>query len=1166
LHSQYSLLDGAVRLSDLIEQVKANNMPAVAVTDHGNMFGAVDFYTQAISSGVKPILGSEVYMAPGDRRDKTKRANYHLILLARNEEGYKNLKYLVSMGFIEGFYYKPRIDREILKKNAAGIIGASACLGGEIATAFRTGGYEQAKKVAADLAGLFEPGHFFLEVQINGYQGQTELNKALRKIGQELDLPLLATNDVHYLKSDDAKAHNVLMCIQKGITLEEDEKTSTQHYSDQLYLRTGDEMRTIMADFPDAVENTLKIADMCVEVTPTGPISLPDYKVPDGLSLDDHLKKSAHEGLNRRFAEFEKGTKKVDKGAYRKRLDQELDVICDMDFPGYFLIVHDFIGYAKEAGIPVGPGRGSGAGSLVAYALRITNLDPIPLHLLFERFLNPERVSMPDFDIDFCKDRREEVISYVVEKYGQDNVGQIATFHQLKSRSAVRDVGRVMGMAYSDVDRIAKLIPEGPGVNLKNALQTEPRLKEARRNDFKVDELLGYAERLENLNRHAGMHAAGVVIGNRPLWEYVPVFKGSDKDQVTSLVSQFDMKHVEKAGLIKFDFLGLKTLTVIDKAIKLINARPNQAEPLDINQLSLDDPDVYQLISTGNTWGVFQLESQGFQELLKRLLPDCFEDIVAAVALYRPGPLEGGMVDQFVECKHGRQEITYPHEKLEPILKETYGVIVYQEQVMQAVQILAGYTLGAADIMRRVMGKKKIEAMAKQRREFVSGAIENGLDAAKANAIFDLIDKFAGYGFNKSHSAAYALITYQTAWLKTHYPVEFEAALLTCDREDTEKVARYIRVGKEAGVDVMPPDINNSKSAFSVLYENGDRSKAKILFGLGAIKGVGTAALTAIFEAREEGQFKDIFDVASRVDLGKVNKAVIESLIKAGAFDSLTEGQNINRGQVFGVLDIALERGRFAQRDRETGQTNLFGALSSGKPETESSSEPMDANYAEAMPWDEKTLLASEKEVIGFYMSGHPMERVMAEAARLTDCTTATLEKHRQGDKVTIAGMVMNYREKTTKTGKRLAIFSLEDLNGRIDVVIYSKALQQMEGVLPSNDPMFITGSVRIDQRSEQESKSLILDEAMPLQEVRTRRTRKVHVTLDATHFSSEAVSDLKILLEKHPGRCDAFVNILIPHHSVTTLALPEQYRIAPSDELLVAFDQLSGTRKVEFR
>jgi DNA polymerase-3 subunit alpha len=956
------------------------------------------------------------------------------------------------------------------------------------------------------------------------------------------------------------------MCIQKGITLEEDKKANTQHYTDQLYLRTADEMHAIMADFPDAVENTLKVAEMCEEVTPTGPLSLPDYKVPAGVSLEDHLKKLAHDGLNRRFGEFESNDKTVDKGAYRKRLDKELEVICDMNFPGYFLIVHDFIRYAKDAGIPVGPGRGSGAGSLVAYALRITNLDPIPLHLLFERFLNPERVSMPDFDIDFCKDRREEVIAYVVDKYGQENVGQIATFHQLKSRSAVRDVGRVMGMAYSDVDRIAKLIPAGPDVSLKSALTTEPRLKEACRNDFKVEELLGYAERLENLNRHAGMHAAGVVIGNRPLWEYVPVFKGGDKDQVTSLVSQFDMKYVEEAGLIKFDFLGLKTLTVIDAAVKLINARPDQGEPLDLHQLSLDDPNVYKLISSGNTWGVFQLESQGFQELLKRLLPDCFEDIVAAVALYRPGPLEGGMVDQFVECKHGRQEITYPHEKLESVLEETYGVIVYQEQVMQAVQILAGYTLGSADIMRRVMGKKKIEAMAKQRREFVSGSVDNGLDAAKANEIFDLIDKFAGYGFNKSHSAAYALITYQTAWLKTNFPVEFEAALLTCDREDTEKVAHYIRVGKEAGVVVMPPDINRSKSAFSVLYENGEQSQATILFGLGAIKGVGAAALNAIFEVREEGPFKNVFDFTNRVDLGKVNKGVIESLIKAGAFDGLTGEQDINRGQIFGVLDIALERGRFAQRDRETGQTNLFGALSNGTSETDAGDEPTDTNYADAIPWDEKTLLSSEREVIGFYMSGHPMERVTAEAARLTDCTTATVEKHRQGDKVTIAGMVMNYREKTTKTGKRLAIFSLEDMAGRIDVVVYSKALQHMEGVLPSNDPMFITGSVRIDQRSEQETKSLILDEAMPLQEVRARRTRKVHVTIDAANFSSETVTVLKTLLEKHPGRCDAFVNVWIPRHSVTTIALPEQYRVAPSDDLLVAFDQLPGARKVEFR
>jgi DNA polymerase-3 subunit alpha len=1164
LHSQYSLLDGAVRLADLIKQVKALGMPAVAVTDHGNMFGAVDFYIQAIASGIKPILGCETYVALKDRRDRTERANHHLILIARNYEGYKNLMYLVSMGFVEGFYYRPRIDKEILKKHSTGLIGATACLGGEVATVFRSGGYERAKEAAKSLRDLFEPDHFFLEVQNNGYAEQKALNDALRTMGRELDIQLLATNDVHYLKSDDAAAHRVLMCIQKGVTLNDGD--ADQRYTNELFLRSSEEMQEALRDFPDAIENTLKVAEMCCEVNPTGPTSLPNFIPPDGETLEAHLKRKAHEGLSRRFGEFERIGKKVDKREYRRRLDHEIEVICETGYAGYFLIVQDFIGYAKSRDIPVGPGRGSGAGSLVAYSLDITNLDPIPLGLLFERFLNLERKSNPDFDIDFCKDRREEVIAYVVEKYGKDNVGQIATFHQLKSRSAIRDVGRVMGMAYGEVDRIAKLVPEGPKVTLDSAIKSEPRLKEAGEKDPRVAELLGYAERLENLNRHAGMHAAGVVIGNKPLWEYVPVFKGSDRDQVTQLVSQFDMGFVEKAGLVKFDFLGLKTLTVIDTAVKLIDKRPDRSKPLNIDEIPLDDSKVYDLISSGNTWGVFQLESRGFRELLRRLKPDCFEDVVAAVALYRPGPLEGGMVDTFVECKQGRREIVYLHPKLESILKETYGVIVYQEQVMQAAQILAGYTLGEADIMRWAIGKKKADEMARQRLKFVTGAEQNGIDVSKAHEIFEKIDAFGGYGFNKSHSAAYALITYQTAWLKSNYPVEFEAALLTCDREDTDKVARYIRAGREMGLQILPPSINYSERVFSVVYPEADLSRAKILFGLGAIKGVGDAALDAILAAREDGPFEDIFDFTSRADLTKVNKAVIESLIKAGAFDSLTADGGLNRGRIFGALDPALERGRNAQRDRETGQISLFGAFAASEQSSGAARTSQDADYSEARSWDERTLLAKEKEAIGFYMSGHPMERHASEAARLTDGSTEIVAERGHGDKITLAGMVMDYREKTIKSGKRIGLFALEDLVGRVDVVAYSETLKNAADVLASNDPVFISGTVRAEQRGEDESKSVVLGEIMPLQEVRARKTREVHLHLDATAFPQNALSDLKSVLERHPGRCDAFLELAIEDRAVTTVALSDRFRVAPSDELLDEISKLEGVSRVELR
>jgi DNA polymerase-3 subunit alpha len=1163
LHSQYSLLDGAIRIPDLLNRAKELNMPAVAITDHGNMFGVVDFYKQAIAKGIKPIIGCEVYVAKKDRRDKTERNYNHLILLAKNEEGYKNLKYLVSMGYLEGFYYKPRIDHELLKQYAGGLIGSTACLAGEVPQALRQGGYERAKEAAKNLASYFEPGHFFLEIQNNGYKEQEPLNTALRTIGQELGLPLLATNDAHYLTAADAKAHRVLMCIPKGITL--DDPKSVSGYSDLLHLRSFEEMRDALPHFHDAVENTLLVAEMCEEVNPTQNLSLPDFTPPTGEPLDDYLRRKSHDMLNQRFDEFEAISKHVDKSAYRKRLDIELGVICEMGFPGYFLIVQDFIEHAKKQGIPVGPGRGSGAGSLVAYSLGITDLDPLPLNLLFERFLNPERVSMPDFDIDFCKDRREEVIQYVVDKYGKNNVGQIATFHQLKSRSVVRDVGRVMGMEYGDVDKIAKLVPEGPKVTLQSALESEPRLKEARKADPRIDELLTYAERLENLNRHAGMHAAGVVIGNKPLWEYVPVFKNAD-DPTGQLVSQFDMKFVEQCGLVKFDFLGLKTLTVIDTAVKLINRRPDRKTPLNISAIPLDDSEVYKLISVGNTWGVFQLESSGFQELLRKLLPDCFEDIVAAVALYRPGPLEGGMVDQFIDCKHGRRETVYMHPLLETVLKETYGVIVYQEQVMQAAQILSGYSLGQADIMRRAMGKKKADEMAKQRLKFVAGAEERGIDPAKAGEIFDLIDKFAGYGFNKSHSAAYALVTYQTAWLKTHYPYEFQAALLTCDREDTDKVVKYIQAGQSAGVETMPPDINQSEVSFSVIYTDDSPPSAKIVFGLGAVKGVGDAALQAILEARADGPFTDIFNFAGRVDLAKVNRGVFESLIKSGAFDSTVELSKVNRGQIFGMLDTALERGRTAQRDRESGQISLFGSLSASKGGFAPSSLDTPVEYSSSVPWDSLTLLSHEKKAIGFYMSGHPMARHAKEAAMLTTCDCETVNNVKPNETVSLAGMVTNYTEKMTKTGKRLGLFALEDLVGRIDVVVYSDALEANRDALQSDKPVFISGTVRMDQRGDEDRRNIILKEALSLSDVRIKRTRQVCVQLDVETFPPESLIALRKLFEKHPGRCDAYLKVLQPNRSVTTLNLPEQFRVNPSDDFLQIIDTLPGVRAVELR
>ncbi|MBN2715766.1 MAG: DNA polymerase III subunit alpha [Deltaproteobacteria bacterium] len=1163
LHTQYSLLDGAIRVKELIPKVKEYGMTAVAITDHGNMFGVADFYKTAIANDIKPILGCEAYVAEKDRRDKTNRKSYHLILLARTQDGYDNLKYLVSMGYSEGFYYRPRIDKELLARHSKGLIACSACLGGEVARAFTNGNYEKAKQAAKSLRDCMEPGMFFLEVQNNGYDGQEEYNNALRKIGQELDIPLVATNDCHYLTSEDAKAHTVLMCIGQGNTLEESK--GKLHYTDELFLRTPKEMASVMAHFPDAIENTVKIAEMCENVVPTRNIELPDYKLPEGMNLEKYLRQTSHDMLNKRFEEFKTIGKEVDTTVYRKRLDIELDVICSMGFPGYFLIVMDFINWAKEHDIPVGPGRGSGAGSLVAYALRITNLDPLPLNLLFERFLNPERVSMPDFDVDFCKNKRELVIQYVINKYGEDNVGQIATFHQLKSRSVVRDVGRVMALPYGDVDKIAKLVPEGPKVTLAKALAEEEKLQDARREDPQIDQLLTYAERLENLNRHAGMHAAGVVIGNKPLWHYVPVFTAGDRGTGNPLVSQFDMGHVETCGLVKFDFLGLKTLTVIDTAVKLVARRPDVEGQINIDTIPLDVQGVYDMISRGDTWGVFQLESSGFQELLKKLKPDCFEDIIAAVALYRPGPLEGGMVDTFVECKHGRQEIVYPHPSLEKILKETYGVIVYQEQVMQSAQILAGYSLGAADIMRRAMGKKKMEEMIKQRNIFVDGCEKNNIPATKANEIFDLIDKFAGYGFNKSHSAAYALVTYQTAWLKYHYPAEFLAALLTCDRENTEKIAEYIRLGKQRSIDVLQPDINHSDINFSVLYEgSNDTLKEKILFGLGAIKGVGDAALKSIIETRDDGAYADIFDFAMRVDLSKVNKGVFESLTKAGAFDCTTKESGVNRGQVYGVIERALERGKSAQKDRESGQTSLFGALA-GPSDNGPGVVLEEANYNHTVPWTEREILTFEKASVGFFMSGHPMERYEKEASRLTGNTTQSLESKKDGDEIVIGGIMMEYSERKTKAGKRIGLGAVEDLAGRANIIVFPKSLEANSEALHSSEPLLIKGRVLVDSRGEGEERKIAVNEAILLTDVRSSRTTEVHLHIDADAFPIAEMELFKSILSRHMGRCDAFLEVQTSG-AVTTMNLPEQYRLSPSDELIFELSGFAGVRDIMFK
>ncbi|MCC7539844.1 MAG: DNA polymerase III subunit alpha, partial [Deltaproteobacteria bacterium] len=989
VHSQYSMLDGAMRLPELVKAVKARGMSAVALTDHHNMFGTLTFYEKCKEAGIKPIIGCEVHVTPGRMDDPDARGHYHLTLLAKDQEGYRDLVRLVSLGYVRGLSGgRPRVDLETLASCSRGLVALTGCMGGLVAQQVLESGREAGETMTRRLLECFgdDRDRVFVELQDHGFPEQQPLNELLADIAARTSLRVVATNDCHYLGRADAHAQLVLACIGSGVALVDAERA--HHGSSDIYLKTGAEMRERFAAFPEALEVTRHIADDLIgKVDPTHKAMLPHFALPEGYATEEELfRKLAHDGLEARFAESARDGRDLDVGAYRARLAMELDVIAGMQFPGYFLVVQDFINWAKRAGVPVGPGRGSGAGSIVAWALRITNLDPIRYGLLFERFLNPERVSMPDFDIDFCMDRRDEVIGYVKTKYGEQSVGQIATFHLLKSRSVVRDVGRVMGMTPPEAGRIATLVPEpiqGKSVPIKDALEQEPRLRELYTTDARAKELLDTAMKLENLTRHAGMHAAGIVISEGALWDHVPVFT----PEPGVLVTQYAKDEVERAGLVKFDFLGLRTLTVIDHAVRIIRRRPDQGtDVFDVDRIPLDDEPTFELLRSGETTNVFQLESSGMQGLFKQLRPDRFEDIVAAVALYRPGPLEAGLVSSFVARKNGKEKIESLHPSLDDVLGETYGVIVYQEQVMQAAQILAGYSLGSADLLRRAMGKKKLEEMVKQREGFVEGSVARGLvERSRAGEIFDIIEKFAGYGFNKSHSAAYALLTYQTAYLKAHYPCEFVCATLTADKDKNEKVVRTVAEGRAIGIEILAPDVNESEADFSVVYaaandvaaeldqptmrrrasvrpraQKDERPKdplrPKIRFGLGAVKGVGGAAIDAIFEARREGPFQDLFDFSARVDVRRVNRGVLEALIQCGAFDSVLAGAT--RAQAFAAIDLALERGRKMAADRASGQTSLFGLLDAPAAREAST---MGATYPRAEPWDSRELLARER-------------------------------------------------------------------------------------------------------------------------------------------------------------------------------------------------------------
>jgi len=1161
LHTQYSLLDGAIRVKDLFKKVPELGMDTVAVTDHGNMFGAIDLYSEAKAAGVKLIFGCETYVAATDRHDRTNRRNYHLILLAKNEAGYKNLSYLNSMGYLEGFYYNPRIDKQILREHTEGLVGMSACLGGEIAQTLEKNGVAAAEEAAKEYASMFAPGDFYLELMPTPTPEQDTLNGELKRMGKKLGIPLVATNDCHYVNRTDATAHDVLMAIQTGKSLKDEKRL--KHVVDSYYMKSPAEMDSAFKDVPEAIENTAKIAAECNVKLKLDQTYLPKYKVPDGETLDTYLTTIIEKGLERRFREFSDRGVAFDPDKYRERVKTELAVIQKMGFSGYFLIVWDFINWAKEHGIPVGPGRGSGAGSAVAWAMRITDIDPLEFKLLFERFLNPERVSMPDFDVDFCMNRRGEVIKYVQEKYGHDRVGQIATFHQLKARGVIRDIARAMEIPFAEADKLAKLVPEpvqGKSPPVREAIEQTPELKQLYTESPLHRELLDLAASLEGLNRNAGMHAAGVVIAEKPLWEYVPCFRGQNDE----IVTQFAMKEAEKAGLVKFDFLGLKTLTVIQTAVKLVNQQRPADDQLDISRIPKDDPDVYKMIARGDTTGVFQLESSGFREILKKLKPDCLEDIVAAVALYRPGPLEGGMVEDFIDRKHGRKKVEYPHPWLEPVLGDTYGVIVYQEQVMQIAQVLGGYSLGGADLLRRAMGKKKPEEMAKQKEKFLAGANEKGVDPKIADHVFELMAFFAGYGFNRSHSAAYGWVTYQTAYLKHHYPHEFMAGLMSCDADNIDNIVKFIAEARSMGLTVERPDINESDLDFTVTPAEGAQGGKVIRFGLGAVKGVGGTAVEAILEARaSEGAFTSIYDLCRRVDTQKCNRRVLEQLIKSGALDGLPGGHH--RAQLLAALDAALERGAAEQRDRRSGQTSLFGLFAPASTPAEGSAPAVAQGemYPEIEVWGHKQLLAFEKEALGFYVSGHPLDRYRGDLTRYATATTSDFSLGaRSAGEHSIGGIVSQYREMITKKGDKMARFMLEDAAGTLEVIAFPKTFEKVRHVLVIDDPLLCTGQVKNEGTSESPEWKMILDGAAPLSQLREQKTSRVDIHLNADMLSHDQIDELKtILANAQRGACQPYVRLKIAKRSETVIALPDAWSVSPTEELLTRLERLFGDR-----
>ncbi len=1045
LHSEYSLLDGAIKIDELVEQAAAYKMPAVAITDHGNLFGVIDFYKKATKRGIKPIIGCEVYVAPNSRFDRSKttidnglseEAAFHLILLAKDSAGYKNLTTLVTKAYLEGFYYKPRIDKDLLEQYSGGLIGLTACLKGEVPYYLQYGQMERAREAALQYKHILGPENFFFEIQHNGMPEQEDVNKKLIELSQEIHVPIVATNDCHYLRKDDARAHDILLCIQTGKTVKDEKRLRMS--TEEFYFKSPDEMKYAFRETSEAILNTRMIAERCNLDFVLGKSMLPKYELPNGISPDSYLDELSLSGIKAKF----KGNPPQN---YMDRLKLELRVIRKMGYSSYFLIVWDFISYARKNGIPVGPGRGSAAGSLVAYCLDITEIDPIKYNLLFERFLNPERISMPDIDVDFCKDRRGEVINYVSEKYGNDHVAQIITFGTMAAKAAIRDVGRVMGIPYAEVDKIAKLVPVH-NIDIDDALKIEPQLKELYNSNPTIKELLDIAKRLEGLSRHASTHAAGVVISPEPLTDFTALYKNPSEESITT---QFDMGSVESVGLLKFDFLGLKTLTVLEKTLEFIK---QQGKGIVLSEIPLGDEITYRLLSSGETTGIFQLESSGMRDILVRMQPNRFEDLIALVALYRPGPM--AWIDDFIKRKNGETKVEYEMPQLKEILNETYGIIIYQEQVMMIANKIANFSMGQADILRRAMGKKKQEEMEEQKEVFVKGAVANGFHEGKARRLFEIMEPFARYGFNKSHSAAYAYLAYQTAYLKANYPVEFMTANLSADMGDTDKVVKLINECRNMSIDILPPDINESEREFKIAGNS-------VRFGLEAVKGVGTAAIEIMLQERQNGFFQSFDEFLSRIDNKKVNKKVVESLIKAGAFDSLYKGSNAlsvmgnesdNRdtSRITHYASPNYARAKAIDTLAASSKANGFGPGLFGDSGIMADT---------VRPWDESALLSYEKDALGFYISGHPLTRYRRTLSAMDVIQLSDVEDKDERADICAAGIISEMKSRVKEKGVT-AYLTLEDETGTSEILVFPDIYKKSADLLKKGNIVMIKGQV----------------------------------------------------------------------------------------------------------